>query len=106
MSELRDVLDRLFDVLAFNGERVELLRPGLTRDEIERAVSVLPFRLPEEVYTLYQWRNGAASGRGEQWFEQTVFLVPNYELIPLDEVVRSAITSTVNREHFVANEVR
>ena len=37
---------------------VALLQPGLTRQEIDVAVSGLPFVLAEEVYELYQWRNG------------------------------------------------
>ena len=37
---------------------VALLQPGLTRQEIDAAVGTLPFALAEEVYELYQWRNG------------------------------------------------
>lgn len=39
-----------------------LLNPGLEYEEIEQQVSVLPFKLAEEVYELYQWSNGAFLG--------------------------------------------
>lgn len=35
-----------------------VMRKGLTRQEIEERVKDLPFKLPEEVYELYQWANG------------------------------------------------
>lgn len=41
---------------------VALLQPGLTRQEIDTAVGGLPFALAEEVYELYQWRNGQKEG--------------------------------------------
>ena len=34
------------------------LEPDLSRDEIDAIAKDLPFQLPEEVYPLYQWRNG------------------------------------------------
>ena len=34
------------------------MNKGLTRKEIEEKVKKLPFKLPEEVYELYQWANG------------------------------------------------
>jgi hypothetical protein len=40
----------------------EHFQPGLSREEIEEKISELPFSLPEEVYELYQWRNGNPSG--------------------------------------------
>lgn len=41
---------------------VALLQPGLSRSEIDAAVGGLPFALAEEVYELYQWRNGQKEG--------------------------------------------
>jgi cell wall assembly regulator SMI1 len=35
-----------------------VMRQGLSRREIESKVEILPFHLAEEVYELYQWRNG------------------------------------------------
>ena len=39
------------------------LQSGLTRQEIDTAVGGLPFALAEEVYELYQWRNGQDWGQ-------------------------------------------
>lgn len=41
---------------------VALLQPGLTRQEINAQIGSLPFALAEEVYELYQWRNGQKEG--------------------------------------------
>lgn len=35
------------------------LQNGLTRSQIDIASRELPFRLPEEIYELYQWKNGS-----------------------------------------------
>jgi hypothetical protein len=35
-----------------------VMNQGLSREVIELRVKDLPFRLPTEVYDLYQWRNG------------------------------------------------
>jgi hypothetical protein len=40
----------------------ERFQPGLSREEIEEKAGELPFALPEEVFELYQWRNGNPSG--------------------------------------------
>jgi hypothetical protein len=40
----------------------EHLQPGLSRQEIDARTRELPFRLPEELYTLYRWRNGSKPG--------------------------------------------
>lgn len=42
---------------------ITLLQPGLSRSEIDAAVGSLPFALAEEVYELYQWRNGQDWGQ-------------------------------------------
>ena len=41
---------------------IALLQPGLSRSEVDAAVDGLPFALAEEVYELYQWRNGQKEG--------------------------------------------
>jgi cell wall assembly regulator SMI1 len=40
-----------------------LLRPGLSVERIEELTQALPFRLPRELYTLYQWRDGVPPNR-------------------------------------------
>ena len=68
---------------------VALLQPGLSRQEIDAAVSGLPFALAEEVYELYQWRNGQKDGE----FRLGLHQWPTYPFMPLnkalDEYTRS-----------------
>jgi hypothetical protein len=56
------------------------LQPGLTREQVEAQLQRLPFRLSEEVYQLYQWRNGNPRERGVEF-------LPQYRMIPLEEAV-------------------
>ncbi|MCU0536836.1 MAG: SMI1/KNR4 family protein [Hydrococcus sp. Prado102] len=59
MSTLTDALERIFNWLRANHqEAASSLQPGLSYEEIEAKLAHLPFRLPQEVYELYQWRNG------------------------------------------------
>ncbi|RUT03884.1 hypothetical protein DSM106972_047980 [Dulcicalothrix desertica PCC 7102] len=67
---LRRVLDKILTILE---ERVpdiaSALQPGLTREEIDKITKDFPLKLPEEVYELYQWRNGISGyvGFGLTW---------------------------------------
>lgn len=59
MDELRALLGRVYEQVA----RLELpvaglLRPGRSEAEIAERAKTLPFKLPREVFTLYQWRDG------------------------------------------------
>jgi len=59
VSRILDTILKLESYLA--RERPELLDallPGLTTSQIDEIVSNFPFRLPLEIYELYQWRNG------------------------------------------------
>ncbi|HLP91409.1 MAG TPA: SMI1/KNR4 family protein [Nostocaceae cyanobacterium] len=59
MSTLTNALDRIFNWLQnHKPEFSTSFLPGLTLAEIEEKLQALPFRLPQEVYDLYQWRNG------------------------------------------------
>lgn len=62
---------------------VALLQPGLTRQEIDAAVSILPFAIAEEVYELYQWRNGQKEGK----FQLGLHQWPTYPFMPLNEAL-------------------
>lgn len=60
MSELRDSLEKILVWQQKNRpEYASQLQPGLTEEEIEEKLKDIPFRLPKEVYQLYQWRNGS-----------------------------------------------
>ena len=67
-----------------NWEIAESLQPGITREEIDEKVQDLPFPLPEEVYELYQWRNGMYKLGGFSDFSNFVF---SNEFIPLEKAV-------------------
>lgn len=41
--------------------------PGLTREEIDEIAQEIPFTLPEELYELYQWHNGAKERKGWEY---------------------------------------
>ncbi|OCQ89033.1 hypothetical protein BCD64_04655 [Nostoc sp. MBR 210] len=81
MSALTNALNTIlryleeYDNLDF--ARFESLQLGLTFAEIEaKASSLLPLRLPKEIYELYQWGNGAWVGEEiyGRFFENYVFL--------------------------------
>jgi len=55
-------------------------RPGLTRAEIDRRTKGLPFRLPEELYRLYEWHDGSPEGP---------LIFRDHRLSPLEEGIRN-----------------
>jgi HEAT repeats len=67
MSDLTEALNRILNWLHINHwsrfKEIEnsayLLQPGLSRDEINFTIGDSNLELPEEIYELYQWRNGA-----------------------------------------------
>lgn len=59
MTVLTETLDRLEYWLWQNHPGVaELLKPGLTSEEIDNQVQNLPVQLTQEIKELYQWTNG------------------------------------------------
>ena len=81
MSLLTDALDRVLNWFEEDEDldfaHFESLQPGLTYEEIEEKVTdLLAFRLPKEVYELYQWGNGAWIGEEiyARFFDDYVFL--------------------------------
>ncbi|MDX2244334.1 MAG: hypothetical protein NW224_26980 [Leptolyngbyaceae cyanobacterium bins.302] len=54
--------------------------PGLTFDEILEQVEIIGSPLPDELYELYEWRNGTAS-------DVPSFVFPAFEFIPLEKVI-------------------
>lgn len=60
MNKLRDSLEKILVWQERNRpEYATTFQPGLTEEEIEEKVKDIPFKLPKEVYELYQWRNGS-----------------------------------------------
>ena len=60
MSKLKQSLEKILAWQKINRpEYAAKFQPGLTEEEIEEKLKDIPFRLPREVYQLYQWRNGS-----------------------------------------------
>ncbi|BAY82608.1 PBS lyase HEAT-like repeat protein [Calothrix parasitica NIES-267] len=65
MSLLTESLEQILIQLEHKDPKIAAsLQPGLTCEEIDEIVKNLPFKLPEEVYELYQWRNGMSEDVG------------------------------------------
>lgn len=89
-SPLASALDRLIRWLEANAPAIaQGLQPGLTRAQIEAQVQHLPFRLPEEVYQFYQWRNGGSieSTCGSSSHRVPIRLLYSYQLLSLEEAI-------------------
>ncbi|MBV6621910.1 MAG: SMI1/KNR4 family protein [Rivularia sp. (in: Bacteria)] len=80
MSDLTDALNRIVNWLKNHTSEkyasVDVWQPGLSYEEIDRRVADLPFKLPEEIYELYQWRNGTYEGEEDfsRFFSGYAFL--------------------------------
>jgi len=78
MEKLRESLNRITAWLQDNKpEYAANLNPGLTYEEIEEKVKDLSFKLPREVYELYQWHDGMME------FE----VYPGYYFLSLNEAL-------------------
>ena len=67
-------------------ERAKTFQPGLSREEIDQAITNLPNQFPEELYELYQWRNGST-----EWDSIDSIVSPILEFMPLEQAVESCI---------------
>lgn len=77
MSLLTEALERILNWLQQRPYApAKVFEPGLTDEEIKQRVKDLPFKLPKEVYELYQWRNGTYFGEEDRagFFDGLVFL--------------------------------
>lgn len=79
MSKLTEGLNRIYDRMAsYTPHRIRDLKSGISPKEINNLAKNLPFKLPLEVYELYQWRNGLFG-----WD----FLFENYEFLSLERAI-------------------
>ena len=60
------------------------LQPGLSYEEIDRKLSSLPCRLPQEFYELYQWRNGTLET------DDFIDFYRHYRFLPLEEAITTS----------------
>ena len=81
LSKLIEELVYIFEWLEYSiPDLSDRYKPGLTRQQIDTIVKDLPFKLSEEVYELYQWRNGK-SECGENSGENVAdFLFPDHHI--------------------------
>ncbi|MFM2062411.1 MAG: hypothetical protein RLZZ507_2081 [Cyanobacteriota bacterium] len=83
MSNLTTALNRILDWLQLHKpDDAAGFLPGLSLEEIEEKVKVLPFRLPQAVYELYQWGNGSSN-------EEMIFVY--HYFLSLDTAIELAI---------------
>lgn len=81
MSALTEALNRIFNWLQqHNPKAISYLKPGLTYAEIEDLAEKFSVLLPQEVYELYQWRNGSSS-------DKLTFIFDKMELLPLKKAL-------------------
>jgi hypothetical protein len=77
MSKIIEALEFINDWVKKNmPDHPTVMNQGLGRQEIENKVEILPFYLAEEVYELYQWRNGGKKSffpSPESWGLTTFF---------------------------------
>ncbi|MCC3415948.1 MULTISPECIES: SMI1/KNR4 family protein [unclassified Microcoleus] len=86
MEELTNALERILKWMQKHDPQIATIwQAELSLSEIEEKVRLLPFRLPQEVYELYQWRNGfiqRAQGWSQGWGGHDSynldFLIKNY----------------------------
>lgn len=93
MTVLTESLEQILSWLERNNSSfASALQPGLTYSEIQDRVEYLPFDLPEEVYELYQWRNGTRNGkeRSSSFFPAFTFNSLEQSLDHYDELMRFA----------------
>jgi hypothetical protein len=77
MSKLTDKLEYIWSWLeSTNLDFFDCYNPGLTRQQIDEIVKDLPFKLSDEVYELYQWRNGIAELGYNNNYPPVEFLFP------------------------------
>ncbi len=80
-SAIAEGLERVVQVIRKKGfPLADALKPGLPGHDIRDKVAHLPFRLPGELYELYQWRDGQSQ-------ECPVHLFRDQRFLSLDEAL-------------------
>ena len=82
MTALTVAIERIMNWLQqYQPEFAASFLPGLTREQIQEQTKDLPGLIPEEIYELYQYRNGTL-----EEMKSTVY--PVFQFLPLDEAVQ------------------
>ena len=86
MTSITDKLNLLINLIGKREpEEIDNLRSGLTRKEIQQKTAKLPFDFPEELYELYQWRNGVENNS----IEESPFLFRDHHLSNLEDAIKN-----------------
>ncbi|BAY10387.1 HEAT repeat domain-containing protein [Calothrix sp. NIES-2098] len=107
MSVLTETLERIFKHLQqHRAEIASLLQPGLTIEDIQSQIKPLSFCLPQEVYELYQWRNGIDYSNISK-IENLHFdisFIPRLDFLPLEEAIESSKEIEEFRDKYTSPE--
>jgi hypothetical protein len=77
-------LEKLVDTIENKGISIRsYLRPGLSRLDVQTALSSLNLTPPEELYTLYEWHDGVDNG-----FNAPIQLFGEHQFLPLNDAVQ------------------
>ncbi|NEO86020.1 MAG: hypothetical protein F6J87_17450 [Spirulina sp. SIO3F2] len=98
MSQLTEALNRIMKWLEkHQPEYAASFLPGLSRQEIDKLIAPLNLCIPEEIYELYQWRNGRS-------VEPIIYAdIPNFDIynfLPLKEVLKPDVIDWINLSPF------
>lgn len=90
---MKQLLARYHETIRdFHPELDAVLRPGLPRDEIERKLDKLPFRITADAVDLYEWADGVDNAM--------VALIPISYFMPLDYALESFFHLLPTRAEF------
>jgi cell wall assembly regulator SMI1 len=82
VENLIEALERIMNWLRkHQPEYADSFLPGLTSAEIQAVEAEFGYKLPEEIYTLYQWRNGTEEAA------KAVCFPPALEILPLSTAI-------------------
>lgn len=80
------IIEKLEKISLIRREKIEskdIFNPGLSHYEISKLSKRLPFKLPKELYSLYEWRNGIPQGIAHTSFFRGLRFLPLEEAITL-----------------------
>jgi HEAT repeat protein len=80
MSLINEILSKLERM---NPQIGNGLAVGLNRNEIVTKLNIFPYSIPEEVYLIYQWKNGPISG-----IAQIPEILPGWTMLSLDQSIK------------------
>jgi cell wall assembly regulator SMI1 len=77
-------------------EFIDCYNPGLTHQQIDNLVRELPFKIPDELYELYQWRNGIANLGFNNYHPLVEFFFPDQMSNDFPMIFRNLKDSILN----------